>query len=96
MSRRCQLTGVGVQSGNNVSHSNRKTRRRFKPNLHNVSLKSEILKSDVSLRITSATLRSVDHNGGIDNFLLTANDNSLTELALKLKKKIKLVLKSAE
>ena len=89
MSKRCDLTGTGPQSGNKVSHSNRKTRRRFEPNLHTVSLHSEVLGKAVSLRVTAATIRSVDHNGGLDNFLLTTASTKLTEEAQKLKKKIK-------
>lgn len=89
MSRRCELTGTGVQTGNNVSHSNRKSRRRFLPNLQNVSLPSTVLGQTIKLRITAATLRSVDHNGGLDNFLLTTANKDLTELAQKLKRKIK-------
>ncbi len=96
MSKRCDLTGVGPQSGNKVSHSNRKTRRRFEPNLHTVSLHSEVLGQSVSLRVTAATLRSVDHNGGFDNFLTTTSSLKLTEEAQKLKKKIKLAKAKAE
>lgn len=89
MSKRCDLTGTGPQSGNKVSHSNRKTRRRFEPNLHTVSLHSEALGQSVSLRVTAATLRSVDHNGGLDGFLTGTANTKLTEEAQKLKKKIK-------
>lgn len=89
MARRCELTGVGAQSGNNVSHSHRKTRRKFEVNLQNVSLYSEALKQYIPLRITAATLRSVDHNGGLDAFLVTTANSKLTEIAQKLKKKIK-------
>ncbi|PIR38473.1 MAG: 50S ribosomal protein L28 [Alphaproteobacteria bacterium CG11_big_fil_rev_8_21_14_0_20_39_49] len=89
MAKRCELTGVGVQSGNNVSHSNRKTRRRFIPNLHRVSLSSRFLNQIFRLRITAATLRSIDHNGGLDGFLLNTNSSKLTETALKIKRKIK-------
>ncbi|MCE3232771.1 MAG: ribosomal protein [Rickettsiaceae bacterium] len=96
MSKRCDLTGVGVRYGNNVSHSNRKTRRRFAPNLRKISLVSQILGRTVSLRITAATLRSVDHNGGLDPFLLTANNNDLTEEAVKLKGKIRKAVTAKE
>jgi large subunit ribosomal protein L28 len=89
MSKRCDLTGTGVIYGNNVSHSNRKTRRRFAPNLRKISLLSQALGRVFSLRITAATLRSVDHNGGLDPFLLTASDAGLTEEAIKMKRKIK-------
>lgn len=89
MSRKCDLTGVGVQTGNNVSHAKNRTRRRFMPNLHNVSLLSEALKRKVSLRITAATLRTVDHNGGLDNFLIKTSATKLTPMARKLKADIK-------
>ena len=89
MSRRCELTNVGVQSGNNVSHSHRKTRRRFLPNLQTVSLKSDVLNRVFRFKITAATLRSVDHNGGLDNFLLTATQSKLSPLGRKLKTEIK-------
>ena len=89
MSRKCELTGVGVMAGNNVSHSKRRTRRRFLPNLQNVSLLSETLGRKVPLRITAATLRSVDHNGGLDQFLLTSKAHKLTTVARKLRTEIK-------
>jgi len=89
MSRRCELTGVGVQAGNNVSHSNRKSRRRFLPNLQSVTLQSYILGQDFKLRITPATLRSIDHNGGLDAFLITAKSASLTVLGQKIRRDIK-------
>ncbi len=89
MSRKCDLTGVGVMTGNNVSHSKRRTRRRFLPNLQQVHLLSDALKRKVSLRITAATLRSVDHNGGLDNFLMTAKAHKLTPTARKLRIEIK-------
>jgi large subunit ribosomal protein L28 len=89
MSRRCDLTGVGVQTGNNVSHSNRKTRRRFLPNLQNISFISETLGSAVKLRVTAATVRTVEHNGGIDAYLLSTSNLKLTEEAQTLKRRIK-------
>lgn len=92
MSRRCELTGVGVQSGNNVSHSNRRTRRRFLPNLNDVALKSDALGCSVHLRVTSATMRSVEHNGGLDGFLVTAKAHKLTEEGQKLRRRIKKAL----
>lgn len=88
MAKRCALTGVGVQSGNNVSHANNKTRRRFLPNVQNVSLQSEALGNNVSLRVTAATLRTVEHNGGLDNYLLTTSNNKLTTEAQTLKRRI--------
>ncbi len=89
MSRRCEFTGVGVMSGNNVSHSNRRTRRKFRPNLCNVTLGSELLSQSFKFRITAAALRSVDHRGGLDEFLLKSKDADLSENALKVKKTIK-------
>ena len=69
MSRRCELTGKGVMTGNNVSHANNKTRRRFLPNLNDVTLMSETLGRGFKLRISAAALRTVDHRGGLDAFL---------------------------
>jgi large subunit ribosomal protein L28 len=89
MARRCSVTGVGSQSGNNVSHSNRKTRTRFLPNLQHVSLQSEVLGVSVSLRVTAATLRSIEHNGGLDAYLLKHSERKLTAEAAKLKRQIK-------
>ena len=86
MSRRCDLTGKGVQSGNLVSHSNRKTKRRFLPNLCNVTLESETLKRSVRLRISANALKSVDHRGGLDAFLVKARDEELSPVALDLKR----------
>ena len=88
MSRRCELTGKAVQTGNLVSHSNRKTRTRFLPNLVNVSLISDSLKRSVRLRVAAAALRSVEHRGGLDAFLLKACDAELSADALKLKREI--------
>ncbi|MFD1196355.1 50S ribosomal protein L28 [Seohaeicola saemankumensis] len=88
MSRRCELTGKGPMSGNNVSHANNKTRRRFLPNLNDVSLQSETLGRTVKLRISAAALRSVDHRGGLDAFLAKAKDDTLSDAALKIKKEI--------
>jgi large subunit ribosomal protein L28 len=88
MSRRCELTGKAVQSGNLVSHSNHKTRTRFLPNLVNVSLISDSLQRSVRLRIAAAALRSVEHRGGLDAFLLKARDAELSADALKLKREI--------
>ena len=88
MSRRCELTGKGPMSGNKVSHANNKTRRRFLPNLNDVSLQSEALNRVVKLRISAAALRSVDHRGGLDAFLAKAKDDTLSDAALKIKKEI--------
>lgn len=89
MARRCELTGTGVQSGNNVSHSNRKTRRRFLPNLQEVSFISNILKKVIKLRVTAATLRSVDHNSGIDGYLVSTPSKNLSAEAQKLRRQVK-------
>ncbi len=88
MSRRCELTGIGVQTGNLVSHSNRKTKTRFLPNLCHVTLLSEALNRAVRLRITAAALRSVEHRGGLDAFLVKAKDLELSPGALTLKREI--------
>lgn len=88
MSRRCELSGKAVMSGNNVSHANRKTRRRFLPNLCQVSLISDALGRQVSLKVSAYALRSVEHNGGLDPFLLKAADTQLSSRALKLKRQI--------
>ena len=88
MSRRCELTGKGPMTGNNVSHANNKTKRRFLPNLNDVTLQSETLGRGVKLRISAAALRSVDHRGGLDAFLAKAKDGELSETALKVKKEI--------
>ena len=88
MSRRCELTGKGPMTGNNVSHANNKTRRRFLPNLNEVTLQSEILGRGVKLRISAAALRTVDHRGGLDAFLAKAKDKELSANALKVKKEI--------
>ena len=89
MARRCELTGTGVMSGNNVSHAHNKTRRRFLPNLTKATLISDALGRSVSLRISTHALRSVEHNDGLDNFLLKARDADLSAKALKLKKEVK-------
>jgi large subunit ribosomal protein L28 len=82
------LTGKGVQTGNNVSHANNKTRRRWLPNLNTVSLVSDALGRTVRLRISASALRSVEHRGGLDAFLLKARDTELSANALKVKKEV--------
>ena len=89
MARRCELTGKGVMVGNNVSHAVNRTRRRFLPNLLNVSLISDSLGRTVKLRICANALRSVEHRGGLDAFLLKAKDDELSVNALALKKEVK-------
>lgn len=88
MSRRCELTGKAVLAGNNVSHANNKTRRRFLPNLCQVTLISDALGRSVSLRISANALRSVEHIGGLDAFLAKAKDDDLSPRALVLKRQI--------
>lgn len=88
MSRRCELTGKAVQSGNLVSHSNIKTRTRFLPNLCNVTLISDALKRSVKLRVSAHALRSVEHRGGLDAFLTKARDTELSQTARELKREI--------
>lgn len=88
MSRVCELTGKGPMSGHNVSHANNKTKRRFLPNLNDVSLMSEVLGRTVKLRISAAALRTVDHRGGLDGFMAKADAAVLSPAALKIKKEI--------
>ena len=88
MSRRCEITGKGVLSGNNVSHANNKTRRRFLPNLQVTSLLSDILGHQVRLRMSTRAIRTVEHNGGIDAFLLGTPNTKLTIEGKVLKRRI--------
>jgi large subunit ribosomal protein L28 len=88
MSRVCELTAKGPMVGNNSSHANNKTRRRYLPNLNDVTLQSETLGRGIKLRISAAALRSVDHRGGLDAFLAKAKDTELSKTALKVKKEI--------
>ena len=92
MSRECELTGKGVQYGNNVSHANNKTRRRFLPNLVNVTLASEILAQSYKLRISANALRTVEHRGGLDAFLAKAPEAELSQRARLIKRQVKLKL----
>ena len=89
MSRVCELTGKAVMSGNNVSHALNRTRRKFRPNLNKVTLMSDVLGQSVKMRISAHALRSVEHNGGLDNFLVKASDLKLSLKARRLKKNIK-------
>jgi large subunit ribosomal protein L28 len=88
MSRRCQISGKGVLTGNNVSHANNKTRRRFLPNLQDVSLISDALGSAVRMRLSTRAIRTVEHNGGIDAFLLGTPDRRLGPEAIVVKRRI--------
>jgi large subunit ribosomal protein L28 len=89
MARRCELTGKGVMTGNNVSHALNRTRRRFLPNLVTVTLISDALNRGVKLRISAHALRSVEHRGGLDAFLVKQSDDDLSVNALALKKEIR-------
>ncbi|MDG5488146.1 50S ribosomal protein L28 [Sphingomonas sp. FW199] len=88
MSRICELTGKGRQVGHNVSHANNKTKRTFLPNLQNVTLISDALERSVRLRVSTHGLRSVEHNGGLDNWLLKTGDDSLSLRARRLKRDV--------
>jgi large subunit ribosomal protein L28 len=88
MSRRCDLTGKGAQTGHKVSHSNIKTKRRFLPNLCNVTFMSDALNRSVRLRVSANAVKSVDHRGGLDAFLMKAKDEELSSEALNLKREI--------
>ena len=88
MSRRCELTGKGPMTGNNVSHAKNRTRRRFLPNLTETALMSESLGRTFRLKVSSSALRTVDHRGGLDAFLLKAKDAELSAGALKIKKDV--------
>jgi large subunit ribosomal protein L28 len=89
MSRRCDLTGKTAQVGHKVSHSNIKTKRRFLPNLLNVTLISDTLGRSVRLRVSAHALRTVDHRGGLDAFLIKAKDSELSTKALDIKRQIR-------
>src|SRR5215468_10467150 len=89
MSRRCELTGKAAQVGHKVSHSNRKTKRRFLPNLLNVTVISDALGRSVKLRISANALKTIDHRGGLDAFLMKAKDAELSPRVLELKREIK-------
>jgi len=95
MARRCELTGKAVLSGNNVSHANRRTKRRFLPNLCNVTLASDALKKRVRLTISAQALRSVEHRGGLDAFLAKAKAGELSTTALAVKREIEKKLAAA-
>ncbi|MBC7153196.1 MAG: 50S ribosomal protein L28 [Rhodobacteraceae bacterium] len=88
MSRVCELSGKGPMSGNNVSHANNKTRRRFLPNLNDITLISDVLGRSFKLRISASALRTVDHRGGLDAFLDKSRDEELSAKALKIKRDI--------
>ena len=89
MSKKCEILGVGVATGNNVSHSNRKTRRRFYPNLKNISFKSDVLGVTLNLKVATSSLRTVNKYGNIDNFLVNYGYSKLADKAKTLRVKIK-------
>ena len=93
MSRRCELTGKGPMTGNNVSHANNKTKRKFNPSIKKIKFKSDILKKNITLKVSNAALRTVDFKGGIDKFLSSAKAFKLSKRAKKYRNKI--VLKEA-
>ena len=95
MSRICELTGKGRQVGHNVSHANNKTKRVFLPNLQNVTLLSEKLDRSFKFRVSAHGLRSVEHNGGLDNWLLKTADDKLSPAALKVKRELAKAAKAA-
>jgi large subunit ribosomal protein L28 len=88
MSRRCELTGKGLLVGNNVSHANNKTKRVYRPNLQTISLASDALGASYKLRISMNALRTIDRNGGLDVFLLKADEKKLSVKALRLKRQV--------
>ncbi len=88
MSRKCELTGVAVQYGNKVSHSQRKTRRRFEPNLKTVEYTSDVTGQRYRLKVIARALRSVEKNGGFDMFITKADDNVMSEKAKRIRKEI--------
>jgi len=88
MSRRCQITGKGVLTGNNVSHANNKSRRRYLPNLQEMSLLSDVLGTSIRMRVSTNGIRTVEHNGGLDSFLLSTPNRRLPLEAQALKRRI--------
>ena len=95
MARRCELTGKGVLVGHRVSHANNKTKHRFKPNVAVSRIASDVLKTTVTLKISANALRSIDHNGGLDNFILKQPDDVLSPRALRIKRDISKAAKKA-
>ena len=94
MARRCAITGKGVQTGNNVSHANNKTRRRFLPNLQDTTLLSDALGQLVRLRLTTHAIRTIEHNGGLDSYLLSVSDGKLPVEGRQLKRRVAKALAS--
>jgi len=96
MARKCNLTGKAVLVGNKVSHSNRKTKKRFLPNLQETSLSSDILASSFRMRVSTNAIRSIEVNGGLDNYLISSKNDNLSSEALSIKKRIKKAFQSKE
>jgi len=92
MARRCSITGKGVLTGNNVSHANNKTRRRFLPNLQETSVLSDALGQMVRLKVSTRGLKTIEHNGGLDAFLTSTNDSRLPVEARRLKRRVERAL----
>ena len=92
MSMKCQLTGKTFQSGNNVSHAKNRTKRRFLPNLQNISFISEKLGKSIQLKVATSAIRTVEKKGGLDEYLLSASNTELSPKALKIKKQILSIL----
>ena len=88
MAKRCQITGKTVMSGNNVSHANNRTRRRFLPNLQRASIQSDILGRKVSIRLSTSAMRTIEKHGGLDAFLMQARNAELADEAKALKREI--------
>ncbi len=88
MARRCGITGKGVLTGNNVSHANNKTRRRFLPNLQESSFWSDVLGTQIQMRLSANGIRTIEHNGGLDSFLLGTPNRRLPPEAMTLKRRI--------
>jgi len=88
MSRRCQISGKGVLSGNNVSHANNKSRRRYLPNLQESSMLSDVLGHTIRMRVSTRGIRTVEHNGGIDAFLLSTPNRKLPLEAMTIKRRL--------
>ncbi|MDA8230872.1 MAG: 50S ribosomal protein L28 [Magnetospirillum sp.] len=92
MARRCAITGKGVLTGNNVSHANNRTRRRFLPNLQETSVLSDALNQMVRLKVSTRGLKTIEHNGGLDAYLLSCSNTSLTDDARRIKRRIQKAL----
>ena len=88
MARRCELTGKSVMVGNNVSHANNKTRRRYLPNIQKASIYSEVLNRPIRLKVSTSAIRTVEHAGGLDKFLLKAGESKLSVNARRLRREI--------